>query len=200
LPRGGIVAGMSEDAPDSAPPDAANLRAAAIAYLARYSATRATLARMLNRRIDRWLREAAGPGAAAQAATAKRAVQAVVAQLADAGAVNDAAFAEARARKLVRTGHSRRAAAAHLAARGVPAEVVRTALPQDEAGELAAAIAHMRRRRLGPFRADAAAPHARQKDLASLARAGFTGPTARRALALPQEEAETLLLQRRQQE
>jgi regulatory protein len=179
------------------PPDAANLHAAAVAYLALYSATRTTLARALNRIVDRWLRAATGPDAAAQAAAAKRAVPDVVARLAAAGAVNDAAFAEARARKLTRTGHSHRAAAAHLAARGVPDDVLRTALPDDEVGELAAALTYLRRRRLGPFRTAAVLPEARQKDLGSLARAGFAGATARLALALTPEAAETLLLQSR---
>jgi len=185
---------MSHDAP---PPDTASLHDAAVAYLARYSATRATLAKALNRQVDRWLRAATTPDAPAQAAAAKRAIPDVVGKLAAAGAVNDVAFAQARARKLSRTGHSRRAAAAHLAARGVPAEVVQSALPQDDDGEVAAAIAYLRRRRLGPFRIAAAPPEAHQKELGTLARAGFSGATARRALALTLEEAEALLLERR---
>ncbi len=183
-----------DDDPTGPPPDAASLHEAAVAYLARYGATRATLARALNRRVDRWLRGATGPGAAAQAAAAKRAVPEVVARLADAGAVNDAAFAHSRARKLARTGHSHRASAAHLAARGVPPDLVRTALPPDEPRELAAAVTYLRRRRLGPFRAAEAPPEGRLKDLGSLARAGFSGDLARRAMALTRDEAEALLL------
>ena len=179
------------------PPDAGNLYEAAVTYLARYGATRATLARALNRKIDRWLREANGAEAASRAAAAKRAVPDVVAKLAAAGAVDDAAFASSRARKLARTGHSHRAAAAHLAARGVPHEMVRDALPEDEAGELAAAAIYLRRRRLGPFRVGPEHPEARMKDQGSLARAGFTAATARRALALSAEEAEALVLQGR---
>ena len=183
-----------DDDPTGPPPDAASLHEAAVAYLARYGATRATLARALNRRVDRWLRGATGPGAAAQAAAAKRAVPEVVARLADAGAVNDAAFAHSRARKLASTGHSHRASAAHLAARGVPPDLVRTALPPDETRELAAAVTYLRRRRLGPFRVGEAPPEGRLKDLGSLARAGFSGDLARRAMALTRDEAEALLL------
>jgi regulatory protein len=189
---------MADDPPDGKPPDAVALREAALAYLSRYSATRATLSRTLNRIVDRWVRGAGSPAAAAQAAAAKRVVPEVVARLAVEGALDDAAFAEARARKLGRSGHSHRAAVAHLAARGVPAEVVRTALPDDDAGELAAAVIHLRRRRLGPFRASPAPPDARKKDLAALARAGFGGATAQAALDLTTEDAEVLLLQRRQ--
>jgi regulatory protein len=179
------------------PPDAASLHEAGVAYLARYSATRATLARALNRIIDRWLRETAAEGAPAVAAAAKRAVPEVVAKLVAAGAVDDAAFAQSRAKKLARTGHSRTAAAAHLAARGVPADLVKTALPPDEDGELAAAVTYLRRRRLGPFRAVPAEGDARLKELGTMARAGFAGPMARRALALTREEAEALLLKGR---
>jgi regulatory protein len=177
------------------PPDSASLRDVALAYLARYGATRATLARALNRHIDRWLRSAAAPEAPAQAAAAKRLVREVVAELGASGAVDDAAFAEARVRSLSRTGHSRRAAAAHLAARGVPAEVAENALPQDEEGELPAALAYLRRRKLGPFRAGPAPPEARQKELGTLARAGFASATARQALALSPDAAEELLRQ-----
>ncbi len=183
-------------ASESSPPDAAALHEAALAYLARYSATRATLARALNRQVDRWLRAATGPDAPAQSAAAKRAIAGVVQKLAAAGAVDDVAFAQARAKKLSRTGHSRRAAVAHLAARGVPAELLKTAVPQDDEAELAAAVAYLRRRRLGPFRIAAAPPEARQKELGTLARAGFAGATARRALALSVAEAEALLQQR----
>jgi regulatory protein len=195
LRGGGIVAVMSDDDHDGGtPPDPASLHAAAVAYLARYSATRATLARALNRQIDRWLRAASGPEAAVQAAAAKRAVPDIVAKLVGAGAVDDAAFAASRAKKLTRTGHSRRASAAHLAARGVPAELVRTALPEDDASELAAAVTYLRRRRLGPFRATEPTPETKLRELGSLARAGFASELARRAVALTRDEAELLLL------
>jgi regulatory protein len=191
---------MPNDESNGAPPDAASLHAAAVSYLSRYSATRATLSRALNRIVDRWLRTHGGPDAPAIAAVAKRAVPDVVARLAAAGALDDAAFAQSRARKLARTGHSRTAAAAHLAARGVPAELVKTALPADEEGELAAAVTFMRRRRFGPFRAAPADEEARQKELGAMARAGFGGAVARRALALTAAEAEESLRRSRLRE
>ncbi|MBN9161583.1 MAG: hypothetical protein BGO98_49610 [Myxococcales bacterium 68-20] len=63
------------------------------------------------------------------------------------GLVNDAAYAESRARSLSRVGRSRRAISAHLAAKGVDAETVRQALPHDAGVELAFA----RKRRIGPY-------------------------------------------------
>jgi len=181
----------------AAPPTEATLHDAAVAYLARYSATSATLARMLNRHIDRWARAGTGGEVAAQTAAAKRAVPAVVARLVAAGAVDDAGFAQARSRRLLRTGHSRRAAAAHLAARGVPAEVVAAALPEDATQELEAALAYASRRRIGPFRATAAEPDGQRRDLAALARAGFARDAAERALGMSRDAAEDLLLRLR---
>lgn len=169
-------------------PTEATLHEAALTHLARFSATEAGLRRVLERRIMRWAR---ATGAEADAvAPLRRAAAAIAARLVQAGAVDDAAFAAARARRLGRAGRSRRAIAAHLAAKGVDAETAGAALPDDPATELAAAAAFARRRRLGPF---AAADADRQKALAAFARAGFGAATAHRALALDREEAEDLI-------
>ena len=189
----------TRERPAGPPPDEAALREAALTYLARYSATQTGLLRVLNRRIARWARAADAPAEATQAPLA--AARSVVARLAALGVVNDAAFAEGRARALQRAGRSRRAIAAHLQAKGVPASLAMP--PDDPAAELAAALLYSSRRRMGPFRrasiatgSDAAAPEpdARQRDLARLARAGFPASVAGRALDLSADEAETLLL------
>jgi regulatory protein len=178
-------------------PDAAGLHDAALAYLARYAATEATLCRVLERRVARWARAAAAtdPDAAAtQAAMARLMVRDVVARLVAAGAVNDAAFAEARARSLVRAGRSRRAAAAHLAAKGVDPATARTALADDDTTELAAALVLARKRRIGPFRLGEAVDEVgRRREFGMLARAGFPQDVARRALTMDADEAETLV-------
>ncbi len=173
------------------PPDEAALHEAALAYLARFAATEATLTRALLRRIDRWARRSESPVAAAQTAAARAAARAVVARLVAAGAVDDRGFAEARATRLRRAGRSRRAVAAHLAARGVDAATRGTALPDDPEAELAAAVAFARRRRLGPF--GTGQEPAGPRVLAAFARAGFAQEVARTALALAPEEAEAIL-------
>ncbi len=58
---------------------------------------------------------------------------------------------------------------------------------------MAAALAHARRRRLGPCRPPAARKSMREKDLASLARAGFAYDVARRVV-----EAETAVVLERE--
>lgn len=175
------------------------LRDAALKYLARYSATQASLLRVLTRRVDRWARAAEAPAETARASLA--AARMVVERLVAVGAVDDAAFAAGRARTLHRAGRSRRAIAAHLQAKGVPGELA--ALPEDPDAELAAALLYCGRRRMGPFRPEpdpslpTPDPALRAKDLARLARAGFPGGVAARVLAMPAEEAEERLIEAR---
>jgi regulatory protein len=179
-------------------PEAAALHDAALNYLARYASTEAGLRRVLERRVERWARVAAGTAdadvIAGQVSAAREAIRGVVSRLVAAGAVNDAAFAENRARSMARAGRSRRAAAAHLAAKGVDPETARAALPVDDESELAAALMLARRRRIGPFRSgDAPDVAGYHRELAVLARAGFAQDVARRALAMAADTAETLV-------
>lgn len=179
------------------PPGDATLYEAALAHLARYAATEAGLRRVLDRRIDRWARSVtdSDPQAvAAQVAAARQAARQVVTRLAAAGAISDAAFAESRARSLTRAGRSRQAVAAHLAAKGVDHGLALAAAPDDPETQLAAALALTRRRRIGPFRlGDLPDAAGKRRELAVLARAGFPQSIAQRALAMPPDEAETLV-------
>jgi len=181
----------------ASPPTEASLREAALTHLARYATTRAGLIRVLDRRIDRWARAQEEPPEDTTVRAAKAAVREVVAKLAGLGAVNDAAFAESRARSLTRAGRSRRAIAAHLAMRGVDAETAATAMPADTGSELAAALAWTKRRRIGPFRAAPVDTAGRMKELGTLARAGFDRDTAERALDMPHAEAEAMVIRLR---
>ena len=191
-----------EARPSGPPPGVAKLEEAAVAHLARFAATEAGLRRVLARRVDRWARaaEAEGREDTAQLAAAARALVAEVAKrMVARGAVDDAAFAESRAKRLLRAGRSRRAALAHLREKGVDAGTAAAALPEGEEAELAAALAFCRRRRIGPFAAgEAAGPEARAKALGALARAGFGREVAGRALRMDPAEAEAKLLAARQ--
>ena len=181
------------------PPNAARLREAALAHLARFAATEAGLRRVLERRVARWARAAEAEGQsretiAASAAALTTKIASIAQSLVAAGAVNDAAFAEGRTRRLARSGHSRRAIAAHLAAKGIESDTAAAALPEGEEAELLAAIAFCRRRRIGPFARVAPDAPARMKALAALARGGFAQGLARRALAMEPDQAEEMLL------
>ncbi len=189
------------------PPGRDELRAAALSYLARYASTQAALARVLDKRIDTWARKAGSrheigeqdrATVAAAVTAAKALAREVVAGMTQAGAVDDAAFAEMRASSLRRAGRSHRAVAAALAAKGVDAETARDVLENEAIGgqtaELTAAVRLARKRRIGPFRAgERPDPPGRMKELAILARAGFAQPVARRALDMERAEADNLL-------
>ena len=166
-------------------PDAASLYEAAMNHTARYAATEASLARVLARRIDRWGQKQADDSEpetiAHRTRQAKAEIPGVLTRLKELGILNDDAFAASRAKRLTRSGKSRRATLAHLSAKGVQAPD----LPDDPARELAAACAYLRRRRAGPY---GDAPP--EKILAAMARGGFSQATARQALKLSREEAD----------
>ena len=178
--------------------DEAGLRALGLDYATRYGGTTAAMARILDRRIHRWERvmlaaEGADPEAiATQGAALRQAAGRVVASLAAVGAVDDAAFAESRARRLRRSGRSRRAVLAHLGAKGVGASLAGATVPEDDAVEFAAALAFARRRRVGPFARESEGGD-QTRALMAFGRAGFSGAIARRALECPPEEAEHIL-------
>jgi regulatory protein len=182
----------------NAPLSETALHEAALAHLARYATTQAGLLRVLNRRIDRWLRSQVDEVEPETVATARRAARAEVERLAAQGLIDDAAFAASRARSLTRSGRSRQAIAAHLAARGVAREAASEAMPAHEDAEFAAALACAKRRRIGPFRRSEIDAEGRNRELATLARAGFPREIALRALACPPEAAETLVIALRQ--
>jgi len=178
------------------PPTEATLRDAALSYLARFAATEAGVRQVLDRRISRWARSVDDREVMAdQVATARQAAARVVAGLVASGVLNDAEFAAGKARGLVRSGLSRRAIAARLATKGVKAEITQSVLPNDPDTELASALTLARRRRIGPFRmTEAPDAAARQREMAILARAGFTRDAVNAAMAMSQEDAEALIL------
>lgn len=184
-PRGAIVKPLT----------ATGLEEAALRYLERYAASVAQLRRVLQERVRRAV--AAGVGNAEQGAVW---VAALLARYQASGLLNDTAFAETKTASLRRRGASQRKIQGWLAERGVAAADIRRALDVEateqgaEAGgadngeegqgspEVRAAWALARRRRLGPFRPPEQRRERRLKDLAVLARAGFSGTIARQVI------------------
>jgi regulatory protein len=157
------------------------LRNSALAYLNRYASSSAHLRRLLLAKVTR---SARAHGTDAQAGAAV--VDELIAELLDAGALDDARYAEGRALGLFRRGASARAIRGALMAKGVAPESIARALERlgAEAAEpeLAAALAYARRRRLGPFRSPAARASHRERDLAALGRQGFGYGLTRRVI------------------
>lgn len=171
------------------PLTAAALENAAVHYLSRFASSSGNLRRVLMRKVAR----AARDGEEGQAAAGARMVEALIARYLDKGLLNDRAYAAQAAASLARRGASRFSIAGKLAQKGVDKELATRAIADlDEEGgasELAAACALVRRRRLGPYRAPGKRAEFRDKDLASLARAGFRLDLARRLLRAQDIEA-----------
>ena len=161
----------------------ADLKDAALDYLARYAASTARLRQVMKRRIQRSAKaNELDPEPLLQE------LERVIAMLTRTGLLDDTRFAEGRARSLNRRGGSRRQIAAKLAAAGVASATTANALAGLEEelpdAECAAALAYAKRRRLGAFRNPRdQTPERRRKDLMAMARAGFALDLSRRVLA-----------------
>lgn len=153
------------------PLDSSALLECALAYAARYATTRAKLRRYLQQKLRQ--RGWAGDGAPD--------LEGVVERVAAAGAVDDAAYAQAKAGSLARRGYGAARVHAALAAAGVDADTRAAAAQALDAD--AAAAAYARRRRLGRHR-DVGANDRDQarRDMAAMLRAGHAWEAARRAL------------------
>jgi regulatory protein len=158
------------------------LENAAVHYLSRFATSSGNLRRVLMRKVARAARDCEEREAEAGA----RMVDALIARYLEKGLLNDRAYAAQAASSLARRGASRFSIAGKLAQKGVARDLVSETIGAlDEEGgasELAAACALVRRRRLGPYRAPGKRAEFRDKDLASLARAGFGLDLARRVL------------------
>ena len=155
------------------------LRRVALHYLDRYSATESSLRAVLKRRIRK-------------SATIHELdpdvpqwVDALVDDMKRLGFIDDSAFAQTRAVSLHRSGKSSRAIAQTLIGKGIRGEVLDDAIKaaSDELGhgddrramDRAAGFEFARRRRLGVFNTDPIKrEQRREKDMAALARRGFS--------------------------
>ena len=156
------------------------LENSALHYLKRYSATVDGVRRVMMRRVNRSLKEHGGDKAEAVAW-----LEALLQKLVRNGLVNDTAYAETRAHALRASGRSARVISQKLRLKGVAPELAAQKLAQasEEVSEDAAARIWARKKRLGPFRRDLSTrKDKRMKDLAALARAGFSFATAKRVI------------------
>ena len=161
------------------------LQNAAAFYLERYPCSAQGLRRVLARRVAK-----AKMLDAPVMDDVEQAIERIVAKFVDAGVIDDKAFAQTKARSLHRRGTSNRLTRQKLKVAGVDGETVDKAmvalgdeLHADPAErEWQAAVAHARRRRLGPFRTGKDRADKRQRDLASMARGGFAYDLARKVI------------------
>jgi len=157
------------------------LEATAFHYLQRFSTSAENLRRVLMRRV---LRSAYRNNTDVGEATEW--VNEVVVKMQERGLVNDRVFAEGRVHSLLGRGMPLRGIRLQLLKKGVDEDIIDDVLrsAKEEAGDInfVAATILAKRRRLGPFSTKPNGLKNREKDIASLARAGFDIDTARRII------------------
>ena len=152
----------------------------ALHYLERYATSSENLRRVLIRRVRRSA-EAHDTDPDEQIPH----VDALIIRYQQAGLLDDQAYARMRAESLHRRGTSGRMIRMKLAAKGVPSDAIDDAL--ESLSELVAntdlsgACNYARRRRIGPWRLRDRTDH-RDRDLAALARQGFSYNIARKVI------------------
>jgi regulatory protein len=175
----------SRQKPRPKPVDPAYLERAALYYLERFSASAGHLASILRRKIAR-----RGLPDGVEMEEVEGWIGALLEKLTRLGYLDDEAYARMRAQSLIARGRPLRAVRQGLAQKALDPEIIDGALAAYREGmadpDLAAAIRYLRRRRLGPARLEEATRRpSYQKDMAALARAGFSYDIARRLLDLP---------------
>ncbi|MCB1537562.1 MAG: RecX family transcriptional regulator [Rhodospirillales bacterium] len=148
------------------------LRNAALYYLQRHPASVTHFLTVMGRKIDRSARAHHGQDVEAMRAFLRGTL---VAEMERAGFLNDAQYAAALAASYRRRGLPERSVVMKLRQKGVEAPP-----PPEGHDEIAAAHLYARRKRLGPYATRARDP---QKDLAAMARAGFSYDVCKNVLA-----------------
>ena len=158
---------------------ATSLENAALYYLGRFATSSENLRRVLLRRVERAARHHD-----TDRETCAQMIDHLIVRYRQSGLLDDVAYARAQGASLNRRGKSIRAIRGWLRQRCVPADIIEDTINAlaEEPGELdlAAAIAYARKRRLGPYRKAGKPPANLEKELAALARSGFSYGLARR--------------------
>lgn len=166
------------DAPETPPVSPETLMRMATYYLAQRSASTRRLEEVLARKVRRRCERRELPPPPAEAVAAM--IAPVIERLSRAGLLDDQAYARGRATALAAKGRPAWRIKAELKQHGIDPEAEGLAEVLDlDPERQARALA--RRRRLGPYRAGERAPF-RERDVAALARAGFSPSVAKRVI------------------
>jgi regulatory protein len=163
-----------------APPlDNRRLRDLALFYTGKYATTKSKLISYLKRKIhERGWKEG----------EVFADLELLANNFAELGYVNDAAFADARARSFIRRGYGMRRLEQEIKAAGISDGDAADARQETSQGAYASADAFARRKRIGPYATEKAPSEIRQKQLQAFLRAGHNFDLARQFVnAAPQE-------------
>ena len=156
------------------PLNEATLNELALAYVGRFATSRAKLGQYLTRK----LRERGWDG------QGDPPVQQLIDRCARSGFIDDAAFALSKARSLTGRGYGAGRVRQSLNAAGISDDDGMAARRLADAEAVEAALKMARRKRIGPYAAEAADRPARDKALAALVRAGHAFAIARAVVDL----------------
>ena len=161
-----------------------------LAYLQRFPASTAHFRTVMKRKIDRSCRHHTEQSRE----DSTQMLESVIGKFQTLGLLNDEGYLRGMVTSLRRRGLSAAAILSKLSAKGLPANDIRAALGtfdsesiDEQTGDIAAALRMARRKRLGSFRTPGK-PATPEKDLATLARAGFSYDTAKKALSFSAED------------
>lgn len=158
-------------------------------YLQRFSASISQFRQVMSRKIAKSCRD--HPDQSME--TCHVLLENVIQKFINLGYLNDAAYANALHASLQNKSFARSRIIRTMQQKGVPQDILQEILPeQNENDDLRSAIKWARRKKLGPYSLREK-PNQQQRDLAAMARAGFSFECANKALRLPPEEAEDLL-------
>jgi regulatory protein len=159
------------------PLDETRLSELALAYVARFATSRAKLTAYCRRK----LRERGWEGESQE--DASLAIERIATRLVDLRYIDDAAFALQKSAALARRGLGKRRVTQALLAAGVGEADRSAAIMRAVSDRWDAALTHARRRKLGPYGDGANDFATRQRQLASLLRAGHDLDIARRIVS-----------------
>jgi regulatory protein len=157
------------------PLDAEALERLALYYVGRYATTRAKLASYLQRKVAErgWSAPTPPP------------IERLIERFAEAGYIDDAAFASARAASLQRRGYGERRVDQALKAAGIADEDAADAREQMEEAAWSAALRFAERKRIGPYASEVADRPSRERAFAAMLRAGHRMDYVRRLVNAP---------------
>ncbi len=163
----------------------------AMFYLERFSSSSANLKKILMRRVHKSVPFHGEPSME----IATKMVDDTVAKLIELKIIDDALYAKSRTTSFRRAGNSKRQISAKLFAKGLESDQINKAIEtvdkahEHKDPELTAAIRYAQRRRIGPYRTKKINdPEQDKKDLAKLARGGFSFDIAKKALSQKYEK------------
>ena len=154
-------------------------------YLARYFSSSFMLRRALERRAMRFIRKHGGT-----MEEARPLIDAEVQKHIKSGGVDDLLFAKTMTAELQKSGDSSLKIKQKLFKKGIPSSIIDQVLKESENNPRKAALRYAKKRGFGPYRAPHITTDRKQKELASMVRAGHSYGISKEILALSREEAD----------